>query len=258
MCDFYVDDLIIGATFWGVGYAASSKRETFIIEKSIRLGYEYIDCFKFGGDWDCACETKEGETLRNKFIERNIISESHKPILQAYSSMLCDVIVKNNIKILLATRLISVDETAEGYCAVVYNASGITKINAKKVIYTTDLEDNFQKKSVNAMLYKENGVVEHVIREKFELYTGERPDVVYVKVFLDKNDNLIEARKKLYDLLRSKPEELDGCTLVSIGTVFEYYYSDEPQVQSSMSRRYKNPIQSFDMGVLAGNGGIKL
>lgn len=251
MYDLYTDELLIGATFWAIGYAISTNNTTMIVESSIRPGREFIDCYKFGGEWDYICLTKAGDLFKSQLKRKNIISENHWPVLQAFVPVLCDVIVKNNLNVLLSSELICVNKTAEGYIAQICNASGITKIKTRKIIQT-DAPEKFGKKSLNAVLFNKGG--KQFSGDKFTVFASDHSDTAYIKMPVEKDDTLLVARQKLYSLLRSRPKELEGFTLISIGSVFEYYDFEQPGI--SLSAAYENPVQAFDMGAWAGNGGM--
>lgn len=255
MNDIYVDDLVIGATFWGIGYAVGSKGLTLIIEKSNRLGQEFIDCYKFGDNWDCPCLTQEGEEFKEELKSRNILSGTHKPILQACCPMLSMTAANHNVKLLLATRLLTMEKTADEYLVEAYNASGIIKIHAKRVLDTADAGRKFDRKSINAMLNACNRKAEEKKDKEFELYPAERPDVAYLKFFVPEQDSLMSARSKLYERLYSNYWELKGFTVISVAKVFDYHYSTDHQASFGISGSFTNPVKAFDAGVHAGKAG---
>lgn len=266
--DIHIDNLIIGASFWGIGYATSAEGDTIILERGIHVGSEYIDCYKFGTDWYDQYKTGEADLLKSECERRSIISKKHKPILQACMPVLCDTIIKNHINVWLSTEVLKIDETSDGYLVLVSNASGMICIEADKVIDTTSgcrlhrgIPDKVISKSINAMLHTGNyPQIEYVREKEVEVYTGERPDIVYLKVFINPEDDWIVARRKLYNFWMDRPSKLMNYMLVTIGSKFEYYYSEENSselscIQWNPSSNYKNPIHSFDMGVLQGKGG---
>lgn len=255
MGDIAVDHLIIGATFWGIGYAAGSKGSTLVIEKSIRLGHEFIDCFKFGDSWDCSCLTPEGEAFKGELKQRNILSDAHKPILQACCPMLSRAAAGHGLHLLLGTKLLSVEKTEKGYFVEAYNASGIMRIHAGQVLDTAAAGSHFQRKSINAMLDAGPRKVEPFANGEFALYTAERPDAAYLKFYVDKQDSLMTARQKLYDRLYRGVPELAGYRIVSTATVFDYDYSGGGQNSYGISGSFTNPVKAYDAGVYAGAGG---
>jgi len=251
MYDFSVDELLIGATFWATGYAVSTAGSAMIIESSIRPGREFADSYKFGGEWEYVCLTKEGELFKNRLKETNVISEHQEPVLQAYIPLLCEIILEKRLNVLLSTRLISVEKEAEGYTAQICNASGIARIRAGRVIHT-ETPGKFGKKGINAMLLNKSRKSYYYSCDKFSVYA--RDNTAYLKMPVEREDTILTARQKLYDLLKTKPEQLDGFRLISIGSVFEYY--DFRHSPESFSAGYENPVQAFDMGALAGKGGM--
>ncbi|MDF2926107.1 MAG: hypothetical protein K0R57_5021 [Paenibacillaceae bacterium] len=255
MSDIYVDDLVIGATFWGIGYAVGSKGKTLIIEKSIRLGHEFIDCFKFGDSWDCQCQTEEGERFKEDLKTRNIISPTHRPLLQACCPMLSDAVGSNQVNLLLGTKLLSLEKTAEGYLVEAYNASGVMRICAKKVLDTVEAGGNFYRKSLNVMLNTNKRKVESIKCSEFELYEAERPDIAYLRFYVEKRDSLMTARQKTVEWLYGGPKELEGFTVISVGSVFDYEYSGIHQNSFGISGSFTNPVKAFDKGVFAGRAG---
>ncbi len=234
----YCDNLVIGSTFFAVGFALKNKN-TLIIDKASRLGYEYMDSFDNSFVNTDNILSKEAQILYHSLKVRNIISESHKPIISAYASVLSEIVADNNINVLFKTVIIDVIKTDEGYNVKISNADGITEIKCKRIIDTT--ANNYTNKSLNALLIRNNE--NEAKNDRYELVSGEKRDVMYLKFFLENNCNLQEARKELYKIVRN---ELHQAKLVQTAYEFEYYYD----TVNTSSDSYKNPILSFNAGLI--------
>ncbi len=233
----YCDNLVIGSTFFAVGFALKNKN-TLIIDKASRLGYEYMDSFDNSFQDITITLSNDANKLYNELKDRNVISDTHKPIISAYASVLSRIVKDNEINVLFRTVIVDTDKTENGYIVKISNVDGITEVKCKRIIDTT--AKNYSSKSLNALLVRNNEA--EVKNRRYILVSGEKSDIMYLKFFIKNNSDLQNARNVLYNFVRN---ELCSAKLVQTAYEFEYYYG---KVNTS-SDSYKNPVLSFNAGL---------
>lgn len=272
--DKKVDTLIIGASFWGIGYAMIAKETVLILDRGIRPGSEFMDCYKFGTNWEAPRSTGEAAQLYAELEQRNIIGKHRKPVLQTCSSILSALILRHHLEVLLSTDVIQINDGPEeeggGYRVTAAGLSAGFTVTADRIIDTASQchwEESGMKrtvsKSINSMLCTHGSPVISINDEQAELCEGERPDLAYLKLRLPPEADWITARGKLLAYWASRPPELAAYTLAAVGKAFEYTYSTQPATdqpggktkQWFPSGGYDNLLQAFEHGCISGIGG---
>lgn len=232
-----VKKLLVGATFWAVGYAWSQP-ESLIVERGIHPGHEFSDCWRWGGECETVCSQKEGKRLKNDLLQRGIISRDHDPVFQAYASVLSQLIHEKKITVLLSAQLMKEDNTVflvTPWETVIAEAEEIIDTTAEKT----------GRKSINALVWGER------IRDGAGLkwQPSSREQIGYLRYAMDANVTLADARRMLYkEFLTRRSNQ----KIIATAEEFEYHYTSPVPGISASSR---NPIQAFDRGVQSGKEG---
>lgn len=234
-----VKTLIIGATFFGTGFALNNPN-SLIIDKASRPGYEYMDAFDNRFEPIQTKLAPQAAWLLAQFEERKILSPQCPPLLQAYASMLSKVIKDNGLKLLFRTVIIHVDKKDGGYEVLLTTPSGLCKVCCQRIVDTTDR--NSSSKTLNALLIR-NGMTEKATSH-YRLVAGDNENLLYLRLCVPCDATLQQARKALYDLAHSG--ELGAALLVQ--TAYEFSHNYEAPTTSSAS--YQNPILAFNAGLL--------
>lgn len=247
----YIDSLVIGGTFFGLGYASVAAGKTLIVEPGIRLGNEYSGCYHPNLESD-NCETENAKRLLGNFRNKKVSGKF--PIVGAYSPLLSKYAMENKMDIRLCCQLLECKKNEGGYSSLIHCAEGVIRVYSKH--FTDTLSYTFPRyiseKAICSMIYTPNGLGDMHIPGG-EWFVGERSNVAYLRLSILPVDNWTEARARLYRFWENRPLELKECRIISIGTEFYYRYAHIPKIKEwHSSLAFDNAIKAFDMGVLEG------
>lgn len=247
------DTLIIGASMTGIGLAFHNKENTLIIERTASPGSEYISAFYPGKNWK---EAPAG-ALKKELEERNIIYKG-KAHIPALAPVLCNFIKREKLNALFWTEITKTEKKEDAFEVEILNASGLQTIKAERIIDTTSLRisspDNSSiiSKGINAILHCENETAAFEMKDG-RIIDGRFPSEKFFSVPIEINDDWPEARKKLFDAWKKRPDEIKGWLMASTASEFVYASKKGPfEVGKNWSHlpstAYSNPLESFNAG----------
>jgi len=242
------DLILIGATFLSVGIAKAYKGKCLIIEPKAKPGYEFIDSFAVGENYDKELLTDEGRAFKNYFESEELCDN---PFTPEWTAFLSNYICKNNIDILIFTNVLKVEQNDNSNKLTIFNSLGKGEILADRVIDTRT--NSIAYKTLNAVVYGE---------EFYEFCDGikeiYRKDLVRIVEFkMPASYDYPEARNAVYSIWKGRPEELNDTRLAAVADIF-FEKSDVENKNISLgydeiySTYHANPFLAFDKGILFG------
>lgn len=254
--------IVLGATFAGIGAAYSDRNNTLIIERTSLVGYEFINAFRTGENWNDVPLSREGKQLKQGLLQRNILSAQGEVHIPAVGPFLYDNIRKDSIHVFLMAEVVDITRNTDCYCVQVYTASGFKKFFAKSVLdtRTESLPCEFIKsKSINAMLYSEEaGDINNLVSDgAVEFIKGKQKGEMIVRLSIDAEDDWITAREKLHILWMNRPEAWRAWKIMAVSGVFDIRANKGPVFitdgwQLLPSSAYRNPLEAFEAGLAYG------
>lgn len=244
------DLIIIGATFEAFGIADSFKGTKLVIEEKAKPGYEFIDSFHNGTDYDKEPETKEGKEFKEFLDEKDMLGKIYVPEWAAYlSSWIC----RKNTPVLLMTNVLKITEYDGGYRLTVFNTEGINEFYAKQVIDTRTKD--FCGKTLGAAIY--SGRFES-FHEDMKI-TGLTDTLTVVEVDVPDDFTYAKGREKFYEIWKNRPEQYAGCLVAAVADIF---FKKSPVKDRKISDNYTevystyfaNPLLAYDGGAKIGGG----
>lgn len=137
------DTLIVGATYFGIGYASAHPKECTVIESSQVLGGDFHQNLR-PADVQEAGE-REASTELGKLMRRLHIWEEDRfdvlksaPAIHKYAAE-----KENDIHILLDARIISISGKTNGYEVKYMDNEGIHLLHCNKILDTTMCRDTY-------------------------------------------------------------------------------------------------------------------
>lgn len=136
-----IDTLIVGATYFGIGYASVHPQECMIIEQSQTLGSDFHQNLR-SADMGEADGYEAAAELGNLLRELHIWEDGKFDILKASPAIHKYVAeTQKDIHILLDARLIALSREEEGYLVKYMDNEGIHFLRCGRVLDTTMCRD---------------------------------------------------------------------------------------------------------------------
>lgn len=247
---------VFGATVMSAGIAEILQKDAIIIEKSESVATDYASCINTRLAKITDTKTEQTAAFRRELEKRNLISAEGKIHVFPLSGI-CSLYLQKST-VLLATEIISVSKTADGFLIRLFNIDGFTEITADNIIDTTPLGIGeaycptleYQKR-LNAVIVGSNPPEsEYLVKGRFE---GE-----YVfSVPFERTIPLSTALNSLCELWEEKVRaEFKGFRLASIAPSFAYSFKEH--VCRKITDRYlhvpsaacENTGAAFEEGIL--------
>ena len=227
----YYKRIVIGASFYGCGVAAASPEDTLLIEPSILVGSDYTLNFNPGTQWDY----QPSHSLARKFLDelknRNVLSRQklHQPALSPIFSQWC---IDSDIEIALSSRVIEQSKNS----LVVFDIEGRHKLSAGEIIDATPKVGTV--KNFTASLFS-NGPDCEGCYDDFEIIAGRFETEAFLLMPVPVGTSYPDARMKLFNAWRKRPEILKKCSIAATGVRFD-------------CNNFPNPIIALDEGLSRG------
>lgn len=130
-----VKTLIIGASFFAVGYAANHT-DALIIDRRETVGFDFVGCADVTPvDIKKEYSTQTADIL-SRLAARNIISSDGGVHIFPVSGVLCEYILEKSINIRLATEFVNAKRVEGGFEITLFAANGYHTVFAEKIIDT--------------------------------------------------------------------------------------------------------------------------
>ena len=256
------DLVVIGATFAGLGAAYAEKGNVLAVERRSQIGYEFIGAYNPATAWILReAETEEGGRLKNELIKEGILSDDMRIYMPEVQSFLYYRIYRDRLPVLLMTEVIAVEKQQGIYEIEIYNASGISRLTAKRVLDTTEglslrPEDRpkILRKSINAFLYGGEEAETIPAEEGMQIFPANRKGEALLSLELDVAANYIYARQKLHDRWIRRKKSLASWTIAlmadCMGIVLDRrcFAAAEGHVLLC-SACFENPLEAFEAGI---------
>lgn len=256
------DLMIIGSTFAGMGAAYASTGRMLVLESSPQVGYEFINSFNPGKDWNKTELSGVSAALKKELLEREILLENGSVHLPAIAPFLYDRIKKDNIPVLLMTDLVNVQIKENGFEVEAYNASGFIKFKTSRILDTTfntriqhTCKPEILSKSINAILYnpEEDPTELFMWDETAQLVRGKFPGEVILKLKIRNDADWVSARHQMHKFWAGRPDRIRSWVIAAVADYFEMNMKTGPESVGINwnilpSCAYHNPLEAFEMG----------
>lgn len=250
------DLLIFGSTFTSLGACFSNNNNSLIIERSSQVGYEFINSFNQGTNWNLELHDEKTHDLKKGLLERGILDCNGNIHIPALAPFLYSMIKSNKIPLLLMTEIVDIKRYADGFIVDVFNASGLISYKTKKILDTRTATSIVRKKSINAIIscFDDEYIRPLEWCDKIELVKGKLNREYILKLQIDKDKNWTEARKELHDLWIARPDEFKNWTISAVADRFEIAVEKEnicfdKEYSIIPSTAFQNPLESFEAGI---------
>ena len=225
-----VDLLILGAGFYGCGFAAASKREPLLLEEEILPGSDFVLSLNPGREYDAeGLRTEIAREFHARLRAVNAISPDGRLSLAGASEVLAVWCLKRPVE--LGVKVLAHD----GHRVKAITANGLQEYEAARIV---DARGGGTEKWLNAMISVPAGLKEGC-HPPFELRSSLVKGEGYLSLKIPTKATWQEARQLFYRAWDSRPEPLKGSTLMLLATRFDY-------------RRFANPLAAMDAGALEG------
>lgn len=216
--------LILGATFAGIGAAVRRPEGCLIVERRTQPGYEYIDSFSTVRCNGTALGA-EAQALEQQLRGRGILSEDGKVAHGALAAFLNGYLLEQNVSILLQTEVVAVT-ACDGYYAVdLVNASGKRCVTAKEVFYAQPpMADGDVYMSAQLVSSKAGMEPLQAWQENMALEPGYFDGQMILKVRVDANATMQQARAVLMDCWRARPAQYAGWRIAVFAEELDVFY----------------------------------
>lgn len=250
--------IILGATFAGLGAAASHPEDCLVVERRSQPGYEYIGSLSTipcnrGAKSVCARE------LEQQLRAHGILSESGRIAHGALASFIDAFILQKHISVLLQTEVFAVTEHSGYYEVDLVNSSGLRRITAKEVFYAQSPVAG-KTAYVSALLAPPcTEVPLQPWMECMVLEQGYYDGQIILKVRVDGNASMQKARLKLLDCWRARPAQYSDWRIAVFAEELDVFYGQTGAVDflTAFDRAEQTPLlrtekqlQTYDLIVV--------
>ena len=259
------DLLVCGATLSGLGAAAAAReagRKVIVVERMALTGNEFIEAFNPGSE-RTEPKTEFGIRFRDELAKRGLIGDNGLIHLPALHPVLCLLIDSQSLKVRFLTEIVDVAKQGDTHEVLLHDSSGFQRINAKEILDTTSLRLStpgrlFQpkRKWINSYLHSPSVGVEPApapFDESISVCGGRFPSEVILKLEIPPGGSWQEARRRLYQLWKNRPEEWKSWTIAATASAFENEIPFASEAISDTwfwlpSESYPNPLAAIDEG----------
>lgn len=270
--DSQYKQLIVGATFAGLGNLLCDPEDALLVESSTAVGWEFIEAFQPGEDWERTGGLDPlTEDLRRELVERNILDEA-RVHLPAIAPVLFRRLDRSGADYLFQTDILEVEPCADGYRVTLGTRSGVRRLDVERIVDTTtcflsdpDREVTLERKGIGANLNLRRGETckrEPIHTRRYALIPGRFTREAFLTLSLPVETEWAGAREALHRFWLDRPEALSAWDLVAVGTRL----AEKPVHAAPAAARwlhlpsalYPNPLRAFAAGVGVMEEGLKL
>ncbi|MCK9478641.1 MAG: hypothetical protein M0R40_03960 [Firmicutes bacterium] len=250
------DILVIGTTFYGLGVAQQNAKNTLVIDRGTKLGYEFINTFNPGD----GCEKEKGLSavaamFLKKMKNKRIFHENGLYHLPALEPMLCAWADHFGITPYFMTDIVSITPKGDGFAVVLNTVSGLKTVMAAKILDTTGNNLKIKSKAINSLLMIPKNFsisLEPWINGCRFIY-GALSRQVALSLTISPDDDWVAARRKLHVFWDSRPKKYAPVTLAMVADFFdiETFFpkkSNGNYIQIA-SKSFGNPLAALDAGI---------
>ena len=240
------DTVLIGATFFSAGYAASAKEDCLIVERRSVVGAE------FAAALIANAPHKPCGIFAEHLKELGIIAPSGGLHIVPCSIELGRFLLEQNIKLLLETEALSVTRSGDAFELTIFNRDGMQKIRATRFINTESMAASGAYRTLGAILV--GGTASISLHEELGYIQYERSEEEPIfHLRLDEGDDIVSAKEKMRAVIDSGAYFGDwqiGAVASEIAWHYEY-----PTIVTLPDGRVSAPSSSFMDIISAMEGG---
>ena len=254
--------LVCGATFAAFGLASRYRDKVLVVDRTTTVGNEFTSTFHPGTRWHETPLSPIGQAFKDDLIKRNILTEDGRAHIPALTPVLSHHIVQQGINCLLATEILSVEQSDAGFEVMLFGASGSRRLTVAQIVDTTagrlsqpGVQPEILSKSIHAILNcaEDQPVFPDITCAGATFVQGRFPSEVYLQLALRPQDDWPSARAKLHAFWADRPEALAGWTLAAVAFAFHTRIAPgsvpiAPGWQWLPSAAYDNPLAAFEAG----------
>lgn len=205
-----VDTVLLGASFYAIGYAASHA-ESLIVEETEILGNDYEGHFRVPICESNATFDQISSNFRSFLQKKGVISDSGHVDILSLATVICAYVKEKHLPILLDSFLVSAEKQKIGYRLSIFTNGGIYNILTKNLIDTTALRisqrDNLVVKSkyLSVLCFRPSEDFTIRLREVCpgcDFFQGFFPEEWFIRFSFDCSASLPMARDAVYNWWR--------------------------------------------------------
>ncbi len=248
-----VDTLVIGATFFGIGYAAVAREKCLVVESESLFGTDFVAAQKAN-----PCDTKKDYSpLSSEFLadamKRNAVTGDGRVHIYALSGLLTKLAIDKNCDIILNTSVCEINKNGDSFTVTLLNSDGFTEVEAKRVINTRVPENADAEKFLSGMIVGE-GSLNEIENSEIRILKGAFDGEYMLQVKLEMSDSWIEAREKFHSAFaKYRNGILKDWKVASVASSFGYDFDsavsfEEQGVEHEISASYDSFIDALQGG----------
>ena len=235
-------NLIIGSSFFSIGFALEEKN-TLIIEEGEILDTSFYLPLRGFDKYGYIPVTESGKELEQVLTDRGIISGGLQNV-SAFEIGLSRFAEMKQVKVYLGCRIAEKKANGEGYSITLVHNGGLEEIIAENVIDTRKSGDGEARLAV--IFDSENGELDKRMID--QVFQGSDPKEAfyrgrYVLYESVTSDNVNLAKCEIYERWKA----LSGYRILYIAPTF-YTKSNDPNPLSDEG--FDNPIEAFEHGIM--------
>ncbi len=245
-----VKTLLIGASFFAVGYAANHP-DTLIVDRRETVGFDFVSCADVTPiDIKKKYSTQTTDIL-SRLAARNIINGDGGVHIFPVSGVLCEYILEKNIDIMLATEFVNAKRVDNGFEVTLFCANGYHTLFVEKII-DTRVGDVPHKKYICATALGDLDELSGLESEGIYIQNG-----IYgqstVSCLVDNNDDYGTARAFFN---KKAGKHIKSVSVAAIALEFRYVTDDKAVCVECEENHFLIPSVSFGTFADAFEGGV--
>lgn len=255
-----IDTLIVGATYFGLGYA-SVHPESVVIESSQILGGDFHHCARFA-DLSVLTEKEASTEIAESMKKEHVFEDGKFDVLKA-SPVIHQFVSERlgkNMQVLLDAKLLEVNKLDSGFELKYIDNEGLHQISCDKILDTTMERETYPagaictKKSLNLFTVSvENEFEEklNAIYPNIEIKACKNEDEKLVCIPFTPEKKMLEAYEEMTEIWKKAfPKGKER--ILFVADKFEYTCEAANEAEAPCAwngGRFANPLTAFLQGM---------
>lgn len=225
--------LILGASFFGAGFALKNKGKCVILEEGATVGKEFISSFNQKKPREILCKTELGDAFKIDLKKRGLLNKNGEIYAGPATFLLSEILLKSEAEVYFDTVVTKIEKINSEFKVTFLNIDGENQIFAKKIIDTTSFGAfNTLKRDTYFGAVAECGDIKNEITNLEFSYVKFEGDYMLAR------NNLLKKGGKII-MFANSPCCFDGV-----------YPSENEGFLSAPSDGFYNLLEAFDGGAL--------